>query len=158
LTKQAYYYTTSFDLVNRYEEDILVIKKLDAEEIFTLIYFDAQQKHCVKRITFDKSVNKERFIDEDSVSRLVDFSVDKYPQIEMTFAGKHINYKPERIDVEEFVAVKSPKSRGRRLSSREVGGAKFVEPLDKNPSENNDDNSVLPPNIPEGKPVQMSLL
>jgi topoisomerase-4 subunit A len=158
LTKQAYYYTTSFDLVNRYEDDILVIKKLNTEEIFTLIYFDAQQKYCVKRVTFDKSVNKERFIDEDSVSRFVDFSVDKYPQIKVTFAGKHINYKPELIDVEEFVAVKSPKSRGRRLSSREVGSAKFIEPLEKNLSENNDNNSILPPNVPEGTPVQMSLL
>jgi topoisomerase-4 subunit A len=157
LTKQAYYYTTSFDLVNRYEDDILVIKKLNSEEVFTVIYFDAQQKlYCVKRITFDKSVNKERFIDEDSASYFVDFSVDKYPQIEMTFTGKHINHKPELIDVDEFVPVKNPKSRGRKLSSREVGSVKFVEPLDKNSSAT--DNDKLPPNTSESTPIQMSLL
>jgi topoisomerase-4 subunit A len=157
LTKQAYYYTTSFDLVNRYEDDILVIKKLDPEEIFTVIYFDVQQKlYCVKRITFDKSVNKERFIDEDSASYLVDFSMDNYPQIEITFTGKHINHKPELIDAEEFVPVKNPRSKGRRLSSREVGSVKFVEPLDKNPETN--DSDILSPNTPEGTPIQMSLL
>jgi topoisomerase-4 subunit A len=157
LTRQAHYYTTSFDMVNRYEDDILVIKKLDPDEIFTLIYFDAQQKYCVKRITFDKSVNKERFIDEDSASRLVNLSTDKYQQIELTFAGKHISNKPERIDVEEFVPVKTPKSRGRRLSLREISEAKFVEPLDKKPS-NDNNNDTLPPNVPNTTPIQTSLI
>ncbi|MDR1170118.1 MAG: DNA gyrase/topoisomerase IV subunit A, partial [Prevotellaceae bacterium] len=157
LTKGGYYYTTSFDLVNRYEDDILLIKKLNPEEIFTLIYFDAQQKlYCVKRITFDKSENKERFTDEDPASYLVDFSADNYPQIEVTFTGKHINHKPELIDAEKFVPVKNPRGRGRRLSLREVGSAKFVEPLGKNPSAN--DGNTLPPNTPEGTPIQMSLL
>jgi hypothetical protein len=112
----------------------------------------------VKRVTFDKSLNKERFIDEDSASYLVDFSVDQYPQIRVTFAGKHIKHKPELIDVEEFVPVKNPKSRGRKLSAREVGEVKFVEPLDKNPQANGNDNGKLPPNTPEGTPIQMSLL
>jgi topoisomerase-4 subunit A len=157
LTKQAYYYTTSFDLVNRYEDDILIIKKLDPEEVFTVIYFDAQQRlFCVKRITFDKSVNKERFIDDDSNSYLIDFSVDNYPQIEISFTGKHIKLKPELIDVEEFVPVKNPRSKGRRLSAREVGNAKFVEPLDKNPVENSND--ILLQNTPEGTLIQTSLL
>ncbi|MDR2027057.1 MAG: DNA gyrase/topoisomerase IV subunit A, partial [Prevotellaceae bacterium] len=142
LTKQACYYTTSFDLVNRYEDDILVIKKLDPEEVFTVIYFDAQQKlYCVKRIIFDKSVNKERFI-EDPNSQIIDFSSDKYPQIEITFTGKHINHKPELIDVEKFIPVKNPRGKGRKLSSREVGSAKFVEPLDRNPDTNDD--GILP--------------
>jgi topoisomerase-4 subunit A len=159
LTKQACYYTTSFDLVNRYEDDILLIKKLNSEEVFTVIYFDAQQKlYCVKRMTFDKSVNKERFIDEDSASYLVDFSVDNYPQIKITFAGKHINHKPELIDVEEFVPVKNPKGKGRKLSSREVGSVKFVEPLDKKPATNSNDDGTLPPNTSAGTPIQMSLL
>ncbi|MDR0385048.1 MAG: DNA gyrase/topoisomerase IV subunit A [Prevotellaceae bacterium] len=154
LTGHGYYYTTSFDLVNRYEDDILVIKKLNTKEVFSLIYFDAQQKlFCVKRITFDKSENKERFIDEDPASYLVDVSTDKYPQIRIDFTGKHINYKPELIDVEKFTPVKNPKSRGRRLSAREVGNAKFVEPLDKK-----NDSHIPPPNTSGGTPVQTSLL
>jgi topoisomerase-4 subunit A len=158
LTKQADCYTTSFDLVNRYEDDILVIKKLDTEEIFTVLYFDAQQKlYYVKRIIFDKSMNRERFI-EDSTFQFLDFSTDKYPQIEITFTGKHINHKPERIDVEEFTPVKNHRARGRKLSSREVGNAKFIEPLDKNPDTNDDDNSISPTDISEKMPVQMSLL
>jgi topoisomerase-4 subunit A len=156
LTKQGYYYTTSFDLVNRYEDDILVIKKLSSEEVFAVIYFDIQQKlYYAKRIIFDKSVSKEQFIDENPASYLVDFSTDKYPRIEIVFTGKHINHKPEIIDVEEFVPVKNPKNKGRRLSLREIGSAKFVEPLDKNPSVNNDN---LPSNTSENTLIQTSLL
>ncbi|MDR1583533.1 MAG: DNA gyrase/topoisomerase IV subunit A [Prevotellaceae bacterium] len=156
LTKQGYYYTTSFDLVNRYEDDILVIKKLDTNEIFTVIYFDTQQKlYYVKRIIFDKSENREQFTDESGASHLVDFSMDNYPQIEITFTGKHINYKPELIDVEEFVPVKNPRSKGRRLSSRETGSAKFVEPLNKDFANNN---GASPTGTPESTLIQMSLL
>jgi topoisomerase-4 subunit A len=156
LTKQGYCYTTSFDLVNRYEDDILVIKKLDSEEIFTVIYFDAQQKlYYIKRMIFDKSMSREQFIDEDPASYLVDISTDKYPQIEIVFTGKHLNHKPERIDVEEFVPVKNLRSKGRKLSLREIGSAKFIEPLYKNPPANGDN---LPPDMPENTPVQMSLL
>jgi topoisomerase-4 subunit A len=155
LTKQAFYYTTSFDLVNRYEDDILLIKKLDPEEVFTVIYADVQHKaFYVKRMIFDKSINKERFI-EDSASNLLDFSTDRYPQIELTFTGKHINCKPELINVEEFTPIKNPRARGRKLSAREVDSAKFVEPLDKNPDA--DDNNTLP-DISNNMPIQMSLL
>jgi topoisomerase-4 subunit A len=156
LTKQGFYYTTSFDLVNRYEDDILIIQKLDLEEIFTVIYFDAQQKrYYVKRMIFDKSVNKEQFIDEDPASYLVDISTDKYPQIEIVFTGKHANHKPEQIDVEEFVPVKNLRNKGRKLSLREIGSAKFIEPLYKNPP-TNDDN--IPSNTSGNTPIQMSLL
>jgi topoisomerase-4 subunit A len=157
LTKQGFYYTTSFDLVNRYEDEILVIKKLDPEEIFTIIYFDAPQKlYYVKRIIFDKSVNRERFIDEDPASYLLDLSRDKYPQIKVVFKGKHIKIKPELIDAEEFVAAKNPRSKGRRVSSREVGSVKFIEPLEKDPQTADDGNS--PVEGAEGTAVQMSLL
>jgi topoisomerase-4 subunit A len=157
LTKQGYYYTTSFDLVNRYEDDILVIKQLDPKEIFTVIYFDASQKlYYLKRIIFDKSVNRERFIDEDPASYLIDLSRDKYPQVKVVFTGKHIKVKPEIIDAEEFVAAKNPRNKGRRVSSREVGSVKFIEPLNKNPKPAGDDNS--PSGDTEGTPVQMSLL
>jgi hypothetical protein len=87
-------------------------------------------------------------------SYLVDFSTDKYPQIEVTFAGKHINHKPELIDVEKFVPVKNPKNRGRRLSLREIGSAKFAEPLDKHPAANG--RNTPPPDITEGAPIQIS--
>ncbi|MDR1129934.1 MAG: DNA gyrase/topoisomerase IV subunit A [Prevotellaceae bacterium] len=156
LTRQGYYYTTSFDLVNRYEDDILVIKKLNPEEVFTVIYFDAQQKlYYAKRIIFDKSTNKEQFVDENPAMHFVDFSTDKYPQIEIVFTGKHVNHKPELIDVEEFVPVKNPRAKGRRLSLREVGSAKFVEPLDRNLPENDGN---LPSDTSESTLIQTSLL
>jgi topoisomerase-4 subunit A len=131
LTKQAYYYTTSYELVNRYEDDILLIKKFESGEIFSFVYFDATlNQYCVKRIVFDKSLDKERFIDEDPDSRLVAFSTDRYPQLKVTFKGRYAG-ATERIDVDEFVAVKSVRGKGRKLTTREVSSVKFIEPLNK---------------------------
>ena len=131
LTKQAYYYTTSYELVNRYEDDILLIKKFESGEIFSFVYFDASlNQYCVKRVIFDKVLNKERFIDEDPDSHVVTFSTDKYPQLKVTFKGRYAGAS-ERIDVEEFVAVKSARGKGRKLTNREVASMKFIEPLNK---------------------------
>ena len=153
VTKQGFYYTTSFELVNRYEDDILVIQKLDPKEVFSVIYFDAvQNSYYIKRFSFDTSVNQERFIDEDEKSYLVELSQDKYPQVEITFAGKHKNNKPEIIDVEEFTPVKSTRSKGRKLSTKELGTAKFIAPLDKDPI-NEEENDT-----PDTDAVQTSLL
>ena len=142
ITKQGAYYTTSFDLVNRYEDDILLIQKLNPEEVFSVIYFDASQDlYYIKRMIFDNSVNPEKFIDDDASSRLIEISKDKYPQVELTFKGKHIKLQPEVIDVENFVPVKSPRGKGKRLTMREVGKVRFIEPLEKEPPVDENPNS-----------------
>ncbi|MDR1897486.1 MAG: DNA gyrase/topoisomerase IV subunit A [Prevotellaceae bacterium] len=135
ITKDANYYTTSYDLVNRYEDEFLLIQKFDPNQVFSVIYFDATQNaYYVKRMTLETTVNKEKFIDEDPASYFVELSTDKYPQIKIVFAGKHIDRQPELLDVEGFSPVKNCKSRGRKLSAREIGKAFFIEPLHKTSS------------------------
>ncbi|MDR0558958.1 MAG: DNA gyrase/topoisomerase IV subunit A [Prevotellaceae bacterium] len=130
LTKQGFYYTTSYDLVNRYEDDILLIEKLNQNKVFTLVYFDTEQnQYYIKRIVFDRSMDRERFIDENCT--IVELSDDKYPQIEIKFKGKHSLLPDEYIDVEKLIAPKSPRGKGRRLTNREADSVKFIEPLER---------------------------
>lgn len=132
ITKQGTFYTTSYELVNRYEDEILLIKKFDPKEVFSVVYFDAEQKyHYIKRFKFETASSAEKFIDEHSGSKLLALSQDVFPQLEVTFCGKHAKREPERIDVEEFIAVKSHRAKGKRLTSYEVQGVEFIQPLEK---------------------------
>lgn len=131
--KNGEYYTTNFDLSNRYQGEIRIIEKLDTHKIFTAIYFDGEQ-NCfyIKRFSFEPNDNiVTTFISDTPESYLHSISTDKYPQAEVKFAGKHAKRSPEYVDVEEFISSKSFRAKGKRLTTFEVGEINFIQPLIK---------------------------
>ncbi|MDR1416131.1 MAG: DNA gyrase/topoisomerase IV subunit A [Prevotellaceae bacterium] len=143
ITKSGMFYTTNFDLVNHYDEDLGYIKKFDPHQIFSAVYFDADQKmYYIKRFTLETSINPQSFIDEDNKdSFLVALSIDEFPQVEVAFGGKHAKRAPEYIDVESFIAVKSFRAKGKRLTTFEVKKIQFVEPLARSVAPEPEDSS-----------------
>ena len=133
ICKDGTYYTTSFDLSNRYQGDILKIEKLDTGKTYTALYYDkAVTSFYVKRFSFEISDNTSvSFISEAKGSYLVEISDDKHPQFEITFGGKHEHREAELVDAEEFIGKKGIQAKGKRVSAMDVKSVKFVEPLHK---------------------------
>ncbi|MBQ6080967.1 MAG: DNA gyrase/topoisomerase IV subunit A [Bacteroidales bacterium] len=129
--KNGIYYTTSFDLSNRYQGDIIRIEKLDTEAVYSVVYWDKEAKqYYVKRFSFEVSDNKEQcFISEAPGSKFIDICCDTYPRLELTFKGKDAAREPEVIDVADFIAKKGLKAKGRKVSTRDVKKAEFIEPF-----------------------------
>ena len=133
ICKDGTYYTTSFDLSNRYQGDILKIEKLDVGKTYTALYYDkAVTSFYVKRFSFDVSDNTPvSFISEAKGSFLVEVSDDKHPQFEITFGGKHAHREAEVVDAEEFIGKKGVQAKGKRVSAMDVKEVKFIEPRHK---------------------------
>ena len=131
--KDGTYYTTTFDLSNRYQGDLLKIEKLDPNKIYTALYYDkGVAAFYVKRFSFDVSDNTPvSFISDSKGSYLVEISDDRHPQIEVTFGGRHEHRDPENIDAEEFIAKKGLQAKGKKTSALDVKSVKFIEPLHK---------------------------
>ena len=131
--KDGTYYTTSFDMSNRYQGDLLKIEKLDVNKTYTALYFDkAVGAFYVKRFSFDVSDNTSvSFISEAKGSYLVALCDDKHPQFEITFGGKHEHREAERVDAEEFIGKKGIQAKGKKCSAMDVKAVAFVEPLHK---------------------------
>ena len=129
--KSGYYYTTSFDLSNRYQGEIIRIEKLDPEAVYSVVYYDKESKYYyVKRFSFEPSDNKEQcFISEAPGSKFIDICSDTYPRMEVSFKGKNASHEPEVIDVAEFIGKKGFKAKGRRVSNLDVAKAVFIEPF-----------------------------
>ena len=127
------YYTTTFDLSNRYQGNLLKIEKLDINKIYTALYYDkAVGAFYIKRFSFDVSDNTPVcFIADSKGSYLVALSDDKHPQAEVTFGGKNENRLPELIDAEEFIAKKGIQAKGKKVSQYDVKTVVFTEPLHK---------------------------
>ena len=131
--KDGTYYTTTFDLSNRYQGNLLKIEKLDQNKIYTALYYDkAVGAFYIKRFSFDVSDNTPvSFIADSKGSYLVALSDDRHPQVEVTFGGKNENRLPELIDAEEFIAKKGIQAKGKKVSQYDVKKVEFTEPLHK---------------------------
>ena len=133
ICKDGTYYTTNFDLSNRYVGDLLKIEKLDLNKTYTALYYDkAVDAFYIKRFSFDVSDNTSVcFISDSKGSYLVDISDDKHPQVEVTFGGRHEHREAEKLDAEEFIAKKGLQAKGKKTSQYDVKEVKFIEPLHK---------------------------
>ena len=127
------YYTTSTDLSNRYQGDLLEICKLDTSRTYTALYYDGDVKaFYVKRFSFDISDNTPvSFISDAKGSYLVELCDDRHPQVEVTFGGRQAHRQAEAIDAEEFIAKKGISAKGKKVSQYEVESVRFIEPLHK---------------------------
>ncbi len=127
------FYTTSYDLVNKYQGDVVRIEKLDPSRVYTVLYWDnAAKAYYVKRFSFVESNNTPMlFISDARGSRLVDISSDLHPQIVLTFGGKYEHREPETIDAEEFIAKKGLTAKGKKCSPMDLSSVEFGEPLVK---------------------------
>lgn len=124
------FYTSSFDVTNHYEAGIIFIEKFDPNKNWTAVLFDADQKYMyLKRFTFEVSAKKQNYLGDNPESKLQILTDTVYPRIQVTFVGRDSYREALEIDVEEFIAVKSFKAKGKRISTFEIGDIKELEPL-----------------------------
>ena len=172
------FYTTSFDLVNKYQGDVLLIEKFDPDKTFTALYWDgAVKSFYVKRFSFVLSDNTPvSFISDAPKSYLVDISGDAHPRYEVVW--KLEDKEPEAVEAEAWIAKKGIAAKGKKCAERgEVKAVRFIEPLvidepeipdqagDDGQSQTGEDNSLsgpaaaapgepaAPPVIPAAPPV-----
>ncbi len=132
VTKDGHYHMTNFDLSNHYPDDVILIEKYKPGKIFTAIYYDDDQNfYYLKRFEFDETNKDAQFVGVNGEAKLVMLSADRWPQFKILFGGKNANREDEVIDADEFIAVKSVKAKGKRLTNYEVKKVLEMEPLQK---------------------------
>lgn len=129
--KNGTYYTTSYDLSNRYQGDLLLIEKYDENKVYAALYYDGENFY-IKRFSFPPSDNSPAsFIADNRGAYLADFSSDKHPQFMVTFTGRQEHREPEKFDAEEFIAKKGITAKGNRCHRYDILKVEFIEPLHK---------------------------
>ena len=124
------YYTSSFDLNNHYEKDILVIEKFDSNKVWTVALWDAEQKfYYLKRFQLEASQKLQNFLGDNKDSRLMLMSDADYPRFEVVFGGTDAYREALVVDADEFIGVKSFKAKGKRLTTFDVEQINELEPI-----------------------------
>lgn len=169
ITDDGKFALTTFDLSNHFECTIKCIEKYNEKKIWTAIVYDAEQDlNYIKRFKIEETAKYVSFLPESEGSKLVKINDDRFPQLCLSFGGKHANREMEYIDVDEFIGVKGYKAKGKRISPYTIDMMEFVEPLEKElpedekeeepiptPSDSNDENQTPEPGPMSGE--QMSL-
>ena len=130
MLKNGEYYTSSFDASNHYDDNILRLEKYRPKHVWTAIVRDADQQNYpyLKRFTFEPSAKKQSFIGDNKKSELLWLSDNPGARFELNFSEPDTFRGPVEIHSHEFIAVKSFRAKGKRLTTYPLDSIKELEP------------------------------
>ena len=139
--QSACYRLTGFDLATHFDDDLLHLRKFNPKTtvgtadnpVLTVLYRSADGYPYLKRFVPELSDRKTPFLDDDG-SQLLSVAFDCYPRLEVVYnpdSGKKI--ASEIIDVDDFIAVKGFKAKGKRITTFAVDHFNWLEPLKPDP-------------------------
>ena len=116
---------------NHFESNILRIEKYDANKVWTVILFDADNQGYpyLKRFLMDASKKKQNWLSDNPASKLILLTDTVYPLIKVTYGGVDEFRGSEEIDAEQFITVKGFKAKGKRLSTYQIESIEELPPV-----------------------------
>ena len=127
ITTTGDYYLTTFDLTAHFDQNILRIEKFNAEKVWTLALWNADLGYYyAKRFTFDATLKSQNMLGENKESRIVLLTDREEPVFRLVFSDE--TREAQEIAMAEFIDEKSPKAKGKRLSTLEISRIEDITP------------------------------
>ena len=140
IKKNGEYYTSTFEASNHYPDDILRIEKFDPHKVWTAILDDADQKYpYIKRFAFEPSAKTQRYLGDNEKSQLLLLSDEPGLRVEVTFGGADSFRPAMEVVARDFIAVKSLKAKGKRLTTFAIDHITELEPVITDDTDDDDD-------------------
>lgn len=114
---------TTFDLSNRYDEELLLIEKWNPKKPISCIYYDAdKERYFVKRFLLEDTLNPQSFFYSENPNSFIELvTTQNLPIVDIIFAKvKAVQREPETVNLEEFISVKGIKAQGNQLTTYKV--------------------------------------
>ena len=128
ITKEGEYYTTSFDLTAHFEDNIYIIEKWNPDKVWSLIQWNGEQNYYYgKRFRLeDANAKVQSLIGDDKASRMTLLSDRSEALFKITFADD--KKEPLELLMADFIDEKSPKAKGKRISTMEITKIEDITP------------------------------
>lgn len=133
---------TSFDLSNRYDEELLVIEKWKPEKPISCIYYDADKdRYFVKRFLAEDNLSPQPFYFSENQNSFIELvSTQKQPVIDLIFSKvKGVERETETIQLEDFIAVKGIKAQGNQLTTHKIKQINLHPPVEEEEEEESEE-------------------
>ncbi len=130
ITSKGFYKLYTYDVLNHFDDDIVMIEKFFSNQTLTCIYFDGESKsYFTKRFLPENISSKSLIITEHPESRIELVTAQVNPVIDVKFhkeKGKDISN--EKIKLVDFAPPTNMKAKGKKLSSYKVKEINLLEP------------------------------
>jgi topoisomerase-4 subunit A len=130
ITSKGVYKLYTYDLLNHFDEDIILIEKYYPTQMLTCIYFDGESRsYFTKRFLPESTSTKTSIIteNENSIVELITNQVN--PIVDVKFAKEKGKDLPdETIKMVEFAPEVNMKAKGKKLTSYKVKEINLREP------------------------------
>lgn len=122
ITSKGQYKLYNYDLLNHFDDDIVLIEKYYPEQTITCVYFDGESKsYLTKRFTPENISSKTSIITEHEESRIELITSQIQPIIDVKFGKQKDKEIPdETVDLVEFAPMVNMKAKGKKLTSYKV--------------------------------------
>jgi len=130
VTGKGFYKLYTYELLNHFDEDIVLIEKFFPNITLTCVYYDGISKsYFTKRFEPEVTTTKTLIITENEASRIELVTSQVNPVIEVSFQKeKGVDIPQEVIKMVDFSPVVNMKAKGRKLSSYKVKEINLREP------------------------------
>ena len=124
------YYLSGFDANVHFEDNIDRLEKYEPEKVWSCVLFDADNQGYpyVKRFLMEASKRKQNYLGDNENSKQILLTDTYYPRLLVTYGGNDAFRGSEEIDVEQFIAVKGFKAKGKRLTTFQIERIEELEP------------------------------
>ncbi len=122
VTSKGFYKLYTFDVLNHFDEDIVLIEKYYPELVLTCIYYDGEGKsYLTKRFVPENISTKSLIITENENSRIELITSQILPIVDIKFGKeKEKEIKDEVVNLVEFSPLVNMKAKGKKLTSYKV--------------------------------------
>ncbi len=115
-----------------FDEDMIILEKWIPKKPISAIYFDGDKdRYFVKRFLIENENKEEKFITEHRNTQLEIVSTDWKPMAEIEFTKERGKDRKEndKVNLEEFIAVKGIKALGNQLTTEKIKQINLLESL-----------------------------
>ena len=127
ITHTGNYYLTTFELTAHCDNDIRVIERFDADKVWSLVFWNAELGYYyAKRFALDAQLKAQNFLSDGQDSRIVLLTDHPQPVVKVLYEDTW--REAATIELTEFFSPKSPKAKGKRLTTLAVTTIEDVSP------------------------------
>ncbi len=122
VTSKGQYRLYTYDVLNHFDEDIILIEKYYPELVLSCIYYDGESKaYITKRFVPENTTSKTLIITENENSRMELITSQILPIVDIKFNKEKDKVIPdEAVNLVEFAPLVNMKAKGKKLTSYKV--------------------------------------
>ena len=140
-TSKNQYYITGFNVDQHFPDETIRVERFVPGKIYSLCYFDKEQNYYyMKRFQLEASEKMQSFLEDEKLMNFVAITDKAAATLVVTYQGAHASRPADEVDVDSFIAVKSHRAKGKRITTYDVASLSFIEP--EEPAEPEDEPMV----------------